>query len=511
MDKKQKILVSGDVGGKFKALFARVEAINNKSGPFDFLFCVGDFFGDSAASWQPYKTGQIQVPIATYILGPNKEEHVGFYEDLNGCEMCPNVNYLGKRGLLSSCGLSIAYLSGIEAGQSSATTFSRIDTSELKNIVTRSKIAGSGFLGVDILLTSPWPDKITNLDPGCGIGALRHPSTEIAKLCTDLRPRYHFAGVEDVSYKRAPYGNHMQGNETSVHSTRFVGLPCVGNARKENWLYAASLLPIDQMKPMDLYQSTTDETACPFPNLTNPQQKRQYFYDMDEPEEQGRKRKPRDSETKRQPCWFCLSGELCEKHLVVSVGEVTYLALAKGGMNDYHAMILPIKHHRSLLDAPDDIKIELKKFQTALKKFFKKKGMAPLFFERNFRTSHFQMQVIPLQKSTAGKLKDSFLNTAQEFDIKLDELPDHCKLEDASVANKPYFYAELPTSERLFCDCRKEFPLEFARDVLAGEDLLNLPHRVNWRDCVASKEEETRLTKKFRDEFKEFDFTADDD
>lgn len=37
-------LVAGDVRGNFKQLFSRVESINKKAGPFDMLFCVGDFY-----------------------------------------------------------------------------------------------------------------------------------------------------------------------------------------------------------------------------------------------------------------------------------------------------------------------------------------------------------------------------------------------------------------------------------------------------------------------------------
>lgn len=37
----------------------------------------------------------ILVCIPTYILGPNKEEHLEYYpEDV--AELCPNVHYLGK-------------------------------------------------------------------------------------------------------------------------------------------------------------------------------------------------------------------------------------------------------------------------------------------------------------------------------------------------------------------------------------------------------------------------------
>ena len=42
------------------------------------------------------------------------------------------------------------------------------------------------------------------------------------------------------------------------------------------------------------------------------------------------------------PCWFCLSSAEVEKHLIVSVGEHSYLAMAKGALTGDHVMILPI-------------------------------------------------------------------------------------------------------------------------------------------------------------------------
>lgn len=74
-----------------------------------------------------------------------------------------------------------------------------------------------------------------------------------------------------------------------------------------------------------------------------------------------------------EKCWFCLSSPSVEKHLVISIGESFYLALAKGPLNKYHILILCVTHIRSVsLLAEDDWK-ELEKFKTALKKFFASK------------------------------------------------------------------------------------------------------------------------------------------
>ena len=36
------------------------------------------------------------VPIATFVLGPNKLEDVKHFATAGGCELCENVTYLGK-------------------------------------------------------------------------------------------------------------------------------------------------------------------------------------------------------------------------------------------------------------------------------------------------------------------------------------------------------------------------------------------------------------------------------
>ena len=52
------------------------------------------------------------------------------------------------------------------------------------------------------------------------------------------------------------------------------------------------------------------------------------------------------------PCWFCLGGAEVEKHLVVAVGDHTYLALPKGGLVENHVLVLPIGHYPASTDAP---------------------------------------------------------------------------------------------------------------------------------------------------------------
>lgn len=42
-----KVLLSGDINGKWTALFKRVIAVDKSNGPFDVLLCTGRTFADA--------------------------------------------------------------------------------------------------------------------------------------------------------------------------------------------------------------------------------------------------------------------------------------------------------------------------------------------------------------------------------------------------------------------------------------------------------------------------------
>jgi hypothetical protein len=70
--KPVKVLLAGDVSGALPALLKRVEAVNNKNGPFDLLICVGGFFAPGgerldrwracAAAWRPLLLRRAVLP-----------------------------------------------------------------------------------------------------------------------------------------------------------------------------------------------------------------------------------------------------------------------------------------------------------------------------------------------------------------------------------------------------------------------------------------------------------------
>jgi hypothetical protein len=52
------------------------------------------------------------------------------------------------------------------------------------------------------------------------------------------------------------------------------------------------------------------------------------------------------------------------------------------------------------------------------------------------------------------------------------------------------------------------FRLQFGREVCSN--LLQVPHRADWKACVVPKQVEEKATSKFKASFKSFDFTLED-
>ncbi|KAL9978838.1 hypothetical protein ACROYT_G016409 [Oculina patagonica] len=398
-----KILVCGDVCGKLNILYGRVRNILKKNKDFEMLLCVGSFFGTSAGSqqeWEAYVSGSSSVPIPTYLLGPTEKQEMSYYSSVsleNGGELCENVTYLGRKGILKTqSGLQIAYLSGVEKSDApeEGCHFTQDDITSLE-----SQCQDDSFKGLDILISSCWPKGVSQfanqpegVDPeSCG-------SKLVSRLAEYLKPRYHFAGHEGVHYERAPYRNHQVLIQAAQHVTRFIALAQVGNPDKKKYMYAFNIVPMVSMDKNELVKQPPDVTEFPFRKVLggsdvntadqkgNAQQQatasgQNFFFDM---QNTGRSQGPgnkrhrdhggEDGGPNKQPrqrkgppplkgsCWFCLGSPEVEKHLVVSVGDDSYVALAKGGLVPDHVLICPIAHFESTVKLTEEVLLEIEKY-----------------------------------------------------------------------------------------------------------------------------------------------------
>lgn len=93
-------------------------------------------------------------------------------------------------------------------------------------------------------------------------------------------------------------------------------------------------------------------------------------------------------------CWFCLSSANVESHLIISVGENFYCALAKGPLVQDHVLVIPVEHSPNTLSLAPECEIDLGRFQNSLKKYYKNQGKEVVFFEWvSKRSTHANLQV----------------------------------------------------------------------------------------------------------------------
>ncbi|MCO5571469.1 hypothetical protein L7F22_025209 [Adiantum nelumboides] len=251
--------------------------VNKANGPFDALFCVGQFFPDDPShidEVKPFVEGNIDIPLPTYFIGDygevagmvlsaakQKAKEIGLV--FEGVSVCNNLYWLKGSGILHLKGLRVAYLAGkyVESVYQDAAkaqshgTFHADDESLF--FLWLSLLC---FCNLLTILTNEWPQGILNGVVGpTELDDSTVGSSIVANLVAELKPRYHIAGSEGCFYARDPYHN-----ESVSHVTRFVGLAAVGNVKKQKYLHALSLTPAASMAVDELVQQPLNTTKFPY-------------------------------------------------------------------------------------------------------------------------------------------------------------------------------------------------------------------------------------------------------
>ncbi|CAN1799228.1 Zinc finger CCCH domain-containing protein 64 [Linum perenne] len=601
-----RILLAGDVFGRLNQLFKRVQSVNKSAGPFDALFCVGQFFPDSLErleEFMNYVEGRSQVPLPTYFIGDfgvgapkvlstasKNSANLGFKTD--GLTVCNNLYWLRGSGKFSFHGLSIAYLSGRRSSDAQQFgTYSQDDVDALRALAEESGV-------VDLFLTNEWPSGVTNKaslsDIPFEVSDSSGYDSTISELVAEIKPRYHIVGTKDVFYAREAYAN-----PDAMHVTRFLGLASVGNPKKQKFVHAISPTPASIMSDSEISMKPPNTTLSPYmfveqtgqlnentkrpgDSISDSQywrydvvKKRQksgnrdgnkcfkfiysgscpngetcnFQHDMDsreqfrrgvcldlllkgkcekgpeckfkhelqnEAESYPRRRIGSESSSthRAKECWFCLSSSNLESHLIISVGENYYCALAKGPLVQDHVLIIPIEHLPCTLSLSQECESELVRLHDSLQLYFKNRDKEAVLFQWvSKRVSHANIQVVPIPSSKAAAVPNIFNMAAERMGFKLvskkfENILDGRKwLRTQFDENSSFFYAEVPDGTILThsVEENENFPAQFGREVLAG--LLNMPDRADWRNCSLTKEEETIAVEEFKKGFKELDPT----
>lgn len=212
----------------------------------------------------------------------------------------------------------------------------------------------------------------------------------------------------------------------------------------------------------------------------------------------------------QNPCWFCLSSPKVEKHLIVAIGDFCYLTLAKGGLNEDHLLLIPINHIQCLNDSnSDELLSEVEGFKRSLVDYFSEKAMGVVFFERNFRSVHWQLQVVPIPIEIFDGIEEKIkLVSKSHFqNSSYLDIPKNCSLSDMIKPGAPYFFWQIePSGTRFVTEIQVQksfFPVQFGRLVLSDKSILDCPSKVDWRKCVKTEEEYKEIVRQFKSSYKE--------
>lgn len=492
------------------------------------MLVVGNFFSDEdeSQSFDKYKNGEKEVPFPTYILGPNSQTQSDFYEkyEINETnnEICPNLFFLGKRGIYTlASGFTIAYLSGVELKEEVGSSkqswqYDKKDIIALRNACWKNFSNIDDYRGIDFLLTSQWPSSILEKDD-------ENSSKLISFLALNIKPRYHFCSLKNKHFEKAPFRLPALNARSIEPVSRFVALAQVNNPEKSKFLYAINIQPIANMRLTELMQKSTDEIECPYlaldysndikESLDTPQQ---FFWNHNDGNQDGRKRGHNDHQRKRfkpaieagEQCWFCLQSAELEKHLIICVGEHFYIALAKGPVNNFHALLIPIEHIQSASHLNEDQFQELEIFKRSLRMFYDSMDQVAVFFERNYMSSHANINAIGIPRDMEWQLPETLKDKADEFSLQFETIPKIISAND--LPRGAYFTVELPF-ETFITRTMNKFPINFGRDFVCAETILNAEDRIDWRNCKVTKSIECDIVSGFKDKYKEFDFTRNDD
>eukprot|EP00698_Gefionella_okellyi_P021936 TRINITY_DN719_c0_g1_i1.p1 TRINITY_DN719_c0_g1~~TRINITY_DN719_c0_g1_i1.p1 ORF type:complete len:551 (+),score=110.61 TRINITY_DN719_c0_g1_i1:123-1775(+) len=548
MSQAVKLLVAGDVRGQLDVLFAKVKAVSGRHG-FACLLCVGDFIGqpeEFETNIEKYRNGSVTVPLPVYFIAATLD-NPALTGIADGGELAPNILYLGSAGCMGLHGLQVAYLSGLSPSKQQLDALDR-------SCFSRQ---------VDVLMTCDWPQNFANELPVPPPLPLQSWGIEsVAQAAHLAAPRYIFCGTHDVFYQRAPYITPPSASRRAAVATRLVTIAALGNTTQK-WLYACGPTPAALLSEPEL-ANAPGATASPFaprlsaeeieaemardapPAYNAEQQQQQRKRDRDEQpfirfqmdneqkealrqqeraerggDGHGSERYDRDRGGHRdrggrggkrmrgppaevtQDCWFCLSSPHVQKemHLIISVGEHCYVALAKGGLTTDHVLIVPIAHLGSSVDTPDDVLAEMYKYVVALRKTYADSNQVAVMFERALGQArspqHMQFQVMPLPDTKLAQIRPAFQQAADFAEIA----PEQSAKEAVGVHG--HLLVDLPDGARLLAQGRP--PVTFAREVCAA--ILQMPQRADWRACTLSREEEERAAEEFKARFKKHDFT----
>lgn len=219
-------------------------------------------------------------------------------------------------------------------------------------------------------------------------------------------------------------------------------------------------------------------------------------------------------------CWFCLSNNK-DTHMIASIGNASFVAMDKGGLNPEHAQIVPIEHVAAFSMLPDDACEEVWSYLQGFRKFAEAtEDRGVVAFERHLTLknkggNHMHLNVVPIPSNRKHLSKKIFEQAAKRCDFTWDIIaPEHTQNGIAartamtsllSFPEAEYYAVHLPDGTILITEVKQydKHWMQFGREVISH--LLKTPETANWQSVVQDEDGEIERTNAFKESFKPFD------
>lgn len=151
---------------------------------------------------------------------------------------------------------------------------------------------------------------------------------------------------------------------------------------------------------------------------------------------------------------------------------------------------------------------------------YAEKGMRVVLFERRLETrgaKHTHVQVVPVPEAKAADVREAFETKGEPFGVFFEHLPAGKGLPELGLSpDQQYMYVELPGLgghgvARLLHRLPEggRLPITYGRDVLC--DMLEVPEKLNWKECELSKPEETEAVDRLKATWVKYNFNEEEE
>ncbi|CAK4338561.1 unnamed protein product [Aphanomyces euteiches] len=218
-----------------------------------------------------------------------------------------------------------------------------------------------------------------------------------------------------------------------------------------------------------------------------------------------------------QRCWYCPSSDSFKQHLVVAMGEYSFLALQSAStVVEFQCLIAPMEHVHAMTAVDEAVDAEIARFKAALEAMAQSQKQSVLFVEHTHDASkrrHSFITCVPVAREVAADAPLYFKQAMMECD---EEWSTHKKIIDttgkgikrAIPPNFAYFHVEWDGGRAGYghiIEDSNQFPADFGLDTIAGMLEVDPPRYGRYQPSLAAENDRVR---RFSAAWKPFDWTT---